>query len=83
MILKTLASGLSPFTTKAHPVFNSGPKSLLKNPPDSPILSDRVFDNFIIPEELFTKALQSFKICVLVNLCGKLFLSLEPPTTSN
>ena len=42
-----------------------------------------VFDNSILAEELFTKALQTFEICVLVNknLCGKLFSSLESPTT--
>ena len=42
-----------------------------------------VFDNSILAEELFTKALQTFETCVLVNnnLCGKLFSSLESPTT--
>ena len=43
------------------------------------------FDNFILAEELFSKALRSFDICVLVNinLCGKLFWSLESPTKFN
>ena len=38
---------------------------------------------FNLAEELFAKALQSFETCVLVNnnLCGKLFSSLESPTT--
>ena len=42
-----------------------------------------VFDNFILVDEPFAKALQSFKICVLVNknLCRKLFSALESPTT--
>ena len=41
-----------------------------------------VFDNFILAEELFAKALRSFETCVLVNnnLCGRLFSSLESPT---
>ena len=38
---------------------------------------------FILPDELFAKALQSFKTCELVNnnLCRKLFSSLESPAT--
>ena len=45
------------------------------------MLWNRVFDNFILAEELFAKTLQSFETCVLVNndLCGKLFSSLESP----
>ena len=38
-----------------------------KNPPDWPILCGCVFDNFILAEELFAKALQSFETFVLVN----------------
>ena len=47
------------------------------------ILFNWIFDNFILAEELFAKALRSFETCVLVNnnLCGKLFSSLEFPTT--
>ena len=39
------------------------------------------FDNFILADELFGKALRSFETCALVNnnLCGKLFSSLESP----
>ena len=46
------------------------------------ILCNLVFDNFILADELFAKALRSLKIGLLVNnnLCGKLFLSLESPT---
>ena len=33
-----LASGLSEFFNKGNPVFSNGPKSLPKDPPDSPIL---------------------------------------------
>ena len=81
--IKTLlANGLSTFPIKGNPVFSNGPKSLPKNPPDCPILCNWVFDNFILAEELFAKALRSFETCVLVNnnLCGKLFSSLESPT---
>ena len=75
-----LANGLSTFFIKGNPVFSNGPKSLPKNPPDCPILCNWVFDNFILAEELFAKALPSFETCVLyVNnkLCRKLFSSLE------
>ena len=42
-----------------------------------------VFHNLILAEELFAKAFWSFETCVLVNnnSCGKLFSSLESPTT--
>ena len=59
--IKTLlASGLSTFFVKGNPVFSYGPKSLNKNPHDCPILCNWVFDNFILAEELFAKALRSF-----------------------
>ena len=47
-----------------------------------PSLYNWVFDNFILADELFAKALQSLKTCVLVNnnLCWKLFSSLESAT---
>ena len=69
-----LAKGLSAFLVKDNPVFRNGPKFLPKNPPNCRILSNRVFD-VILADEPFTKALQSFKTCVLVNnkLHGKLF----------
>ena len=51
---------LSTFFIKGNPVFSSGPKSLPENSPDCPILCKRVFDNFVLAEELFAKALQSF-----------------------
>ena len=57
-------------------------KSLRKNLPVCPILCNRVFDSFVLAEELFAKALRSFETCALVNnnLCGELFSSLESPT---
>ena len=78
-----LASNLSAFFIKGNPVFGNHPKSATKNPPDCPISCNWVFDNFILADELYTKALESFGICVLVNnnACGKLFASLESLTT--
>ena len=82
--IKTLlASGLSTFFIKSNPVFSNGPKGLLKNLPDFPVLCNWVFDNFLLAEELLAKSLQSFETCVLVNnnLCWKFFLSSESPTS--
>ena len=72
--IKTLLSnGFITFPITDNPVFNNGPKTLPKNPP---VLCYWVFDNFVLAEELFAKALGSFETCVLVrnNLCWKLFL---------
>ena len=78
-----LASSLSTFIIKGNPVFSNGPISLPKNPPNFPILCNWVFDNFILSDEPFAKALQSFETCILVNKnsCEKLLSSLEPPAT--
>ena len=78
-IKRLLANVLSTFPLNDNPIFNNGPKSLPKNPPDCTMLCNWVFDNFILAEELFGKALRSFETCVLVNknLCGKLFSLLE------
>ena len=56
---------------------------LPKNPPDCPFLYNSVFVNFVLAEELFTKAKQSLETCVVVNNNSfeKLFSSLESPTT--
>ena len=76
-----LAYGLSTFPIKGNQIFNSVPKSLPKDPPYSPILCNWVFDNFILAEELFGKALWGLETCVLVNnnFWAKLFSSLESP----
>ena len=57
-------------------------KNLPRNRPDCPILCNCVFDNFILVKELFAKAWQSLKTCVLVNnnLHIKLFSSLKLST---
>ena len=46
---------------------------------------NRVYNNFILADEPFAKALRSLETCVLVNnnLCGKLFSSLKQSTTFN
>ena len=60
--IKTLlGNDLITFSIKIHAVFSNGPKSLHKNPPDCPILCNWVFDNLILAEELFAKALRSFE----------------------
>ena len=62
--------------------FSKDFKSLPKNAPDCSILEYWVFD-VILADEPFTKDLRSVKNCILVysNLCGKLVLSLESPST--
>ena len=49
------------------------------NPPHCSILGNWVFENFMLADEPFAKALQIFGTCVSVNnnLCGKLVLSLK------
>ena len=62
-----LVSGLSEFFLKGKPVYSNGSKSLSKNPPDCPILYNRVLDNFVLADELFIKALRSLETCIMVN----------------
>ena len=52
-----LADGLGTFFIKDNLVFSNGPKSLPNNPLNYNILCNWVFDNFILDEELFAKAL--------------------------
>ena len=68
---------------KGNPVFSNGPQGLPKNPPDCFILCNWVFNNFILADKPFAKALWSYETCVLINnnFCGKLFSSLESETT--
>ena len=82
--IKTLlADDLSTLFIKSKPVFSNGPKILPRNPPDCPILCKWFFDNFMLGYKPFAKALRRFETCVFVNkkLCGKLFSSLELPTS--
>ena len=77
-IKTVLANGLSTFLIKVSPVFSNCSKILPKNHPNCLILCNWFFDNFILAQEVFAKALQSFETCVLVknNLCAKLVWSL-------
>ena len=60
---------LKSFFSKGNLVFSNDPKSLIKNSPDFLISCNWIFDNFIITDEPFAKALRSWEICVLVNNC--------------
>ena len=75
---KTLwANDLTTFFSKGNSAFSYGPKSLPKNTSDCTILCNWVFDNFILADELFGKALQSLETCVLIrnNVWEKLLSS--------
>ena len=52
-----------------------------RTPPNCTILDNWIFENFILADEPFAKALRIFETYVLVsnNLCGKLVSSLEFP----
>ena len=78
-----LANGLSSCPNKCYPVFSNGPKSLPNNRPDCPILCNSVFHNFLLADELFSKALRSLESCVFCSnsLCRKLLWWLESPRT--
>ena len=80
--IKTLlGNGVTTCCIKGNLVFSYGPKSLPKDSLNCPILCIWVFDNFILAEKLFGKALWILETCVLVNnnLCRKLFSSSESP----
>ena len=62
-----LANGLSTFDIKGNSVFSKEPNNLPKNPPDSIIFDNWVFDNLILADELVAKALRRFETSVLVN----------------
>ena len=62
-----LIISLTPFINKPESSRDYFHDILSKNPFDYPILSNWVFDNFILAEELFAKALRGLETCVLVN----------------
>ena len=66
MVLKYF-NDLSTFYIKEKTAFSNGPRSLPKNHPDCSISECRVFDDFILTDGPFGKALQSLKTCELVN----------------
>ena len=80
--IKTLlGNGLITFFINGSPVFNNGPRSLPRNPPDYIILDNWVFDNLTPVHELFAKTLGRFATYLLLNnnLWGKLVSSSELP----
>ena len=74
-----LANGFITFFIKGSPVFNNGPRSLPRNPPDYINLDNWDFDKLISVDDLFAKTLKRFATCLLFNInsCGKLTLSSE------
>ena len=58
-----LANLLGTFSIKGNLVFSNGLKSLPRNFPDCTILCNSVFDNFILVDEPFAKALRSLETC--------------------
>ena len=56
-----LANSFSQFPIKGNPVFSNRPNSLPKKPPDSPIFSSWVMDNFILADQPLVKGLQSLE----------------------
>ena len=59
-----LASGSDLFYIKDNPVLSNGQKGLPKIHPNFPILCNWVFDNFILVDELFAKAVQTLQTCL-------------------
>ena len=82
-ITRLLANGFSTFFIKDKSIFNNVPESQPKLSPDCSILDNWVFDNFILTDEQFEKALRSLESCLLLtnNFYGKLFSLLELPVT--
>ena len=69
--IKTLlAKDLSIFLIKGNPVFSNGPKIPPKTPLDFCTLCNWVFDNFVLADEPFAKALRSLETCVLITYVG-------------
>ena len=62
-----LANGLITFFINGKPVSSNGPSNLQINSPDCIIFDNCVFDNLILADECFAKALRRFKTCLLVN----------------
>ena len=69
-----LANGSSKFFITGMPVFTNGSRILPRNASGCFICSHWDFVNFILTDELLTKALQSFETFLSVsnNVCGKL-----------
>ena len=75
------ANGVITFFINGNPVFNKVPSNLRRNSPDCIIFYKGVFEDLILADELFEKALRILEICLSVNnnSCEKLALSLDSP----
>ena len=73
------------FTSDKNKFFGKFITDSCKDPPNCTILDSWFFENYILTDKLFAKALQIFETCVSVNnnLCGKWVSSFESPTTFN
>ena len=80
-----LANGLRTFTIKGKPFPSNGPKSLPRNCPNCTILNNWAFENCVLADKSFAKALKILETCLLVNnnLWGKLVSSLHLLTVFN
>ena len=85
MVSTYLANDWSTFFINGKPTFCNGPGSLPRNPPDCIILDSCIFENFMLVDDLFSKALERLTKCLSVNnnLWGKLvssylMITLEP-----
>ena len=56
------ANGVITFLIKGKPVLSNEPKSLLRNLLDCIILDSWIFDDFILADGLFAKALQTYQL---------------------
>ena len=82
-ITRLLANGFSTFFIKDKSIFSNVPESQPKLSPDCSILDNWVFDNFILTDKQFEKALRRLESCLLLtnNFYGKLFSLLELSVT--
>ena len=56
-----LSNGLGTFFIDSNPTFINGPRSVPRNSRDCTILDKLVFDNFMLADKLFVKALRNFE----------------------
>ena len=66
--IKTLlVNGVSIFFINSKSTLINDWRNLIRNPLDCIMLDSRVFDNFMLVDELFAKALHRLEICLSVN----------------
>ena len=67
MLIEQKIAVLITFFINGNPVFSNGPRSSPRNPPDSTILDNWIFDSSILTDKLFAKDLGRFAACLLNN----------------